>query len=91
MPAPHRIPNRTQTTAAPLTLGVTRMVLAQMVGCGILGWVMFAVAVERWLPSDNSQASPTFDATTHQVSVKAADSISVKSAQFQVSEPDKTR
>ncbi|MBL8892548.1 MAG: hypothetical protein JNL67_21405 [Planctomycetaceae bacterium] len=91
MPAKLRNSNGTAATAAPRNLGITRIVIAQMVGCGVLGWALFAVAVERWIPAHSSHVNPKSESLTRQVSVPKADSISVKSAQFHAHEPDKTR
>jgi hypothetical protein len=91
MPANPPKPIRGPSPSKPSVAGVDRVVLTQMVTCGVLGWAIFAVAVERWLPTPSAGTLRQSQTVAQQASATTAGSVVVKSAQFQVSERETTR
>lgn len=70
---------------------VNRLVLTQMLTCGVLGWAIFALAVDRWLATENIPEPSRTEAVAQQVSGPSPGTISLKSAQFPGSDRNKTR
>jgi hypothetical protein len=62
-----------------------------MLACGILGWGIFAIAVDRWLPVEQSSETLPLKTNAQQVAGPINGTTIIKSAQFHVSERDKTR
>lgn len=75
----------------PNTMGMNRIVLTQMLACGFLGWGIFAMAVDRWLPTERTPELPSWGTVTQQVSTPSTGAVSIKSAQFKVGDRDQTR
>ncbi|MDP1562944.1 MAG: hypothetical protein Q8M16_16320 [Pirellulaceae bacterium] len=78
-------------SAATTSLDVNRVVLAQMLACGIMGWSIFAFSIDRLLPRQDLPELPRSESVVQHVSSPINGSVSVKSAQFNVNDRDQTR